>query len=535
MNYQIFNMDVMDGLKQLADKSVNCVISSPPYWQLRDYGFDGQWGLEPTFHEYLNNLWNMMDEINRVLTDDGTVWINLGDTYGRGSRTKDGDNHDFRKDENLVAEPKSKPNYFGIDKSLLMIPQRFAIGCIERGWIVRNEIIWAKTNGMPESVTDRFTKKHEQIYFMVKNKKYFFDLDAVRVPLKDLNGLTRKSSKWGNKLISIGKSSGKGLNGNPNGANPDDTWLYSKYDNLEHEKAMRNGVHKLRGYGVVEKRYNLPDKFEFIKKLKENYNVNDIVEITGLKKTTVEHWFRTDECFAYPSAEDWKSLGANFFVDELTNVVIESDEIGKTSNGANPGDTWQEKQYAVKEKEFRNPVVTFRDLPDKIELAKYLNNARKLKGITINELEEIIGGSKAHHWFETGDSFAYPTVEDWHKLKPILNLDGKYDELMLTEYQKSGFKQDNPNGANPGDTWTINTKPSSEKHYAMYNDELIKRPILAGCPKGGVVLDMFMGSGTTGVTALHYGRKFIGIEANSTYFDIAKSYLEIEDGKLTLF
>jgi len=93
----------------------------------------------------------------------------------------------------------------------------------------------------------------------------------------------------------------------------------------------------------------------------------------------------------------------------------------------------------------------------------------------------------------------------------------------------------NPNGANPGDTWLISTRGSSEKHYAMYNDELIKKPILAGCPSDGVVLDPFMGSGTTGVVALHYGRKFIGIEANHNYFDIAQKNIEREYSKEQIF
>ncbi len=176
--------DVLNGIKKLPDKSIDCVITSPPYWQLRDYGYDGQWGLEPTFEQYLDNLWLLMDEIYRVLKDDGTVWINLGDTYS-GSGNGQGDKNAHLR---LGGKCYSQQNFSGIkagrtnvkNKCLLLIPHRFAIGCIDRGWIMRNDIIWAKRNGMPESVTDRFSKKHEYFFFMVKQEKYFFDLDAIR-------------------------------------------------------------------------------------------------------------------------------------------------------------------------------------------------------------------------------------------------------------------------------------------------------------------------------------------------------------------
>ena len=173
---KIYNEPCLETLKKMADKSIDCVITSPPYWQLRDYGYDCQWGLEPTFQEYLEHLWQMMDEIYRVLKDEGTCWINLGDTYARGSRAKYAhSNQSLRSKHEHLIEPNTKPNYEGLDKCLLLIPHRFAIGCIDRGWIVRNDIIWAKRNGMPESVTDRFTKKHEYVFFMVKNEKYYFD------------------------------------------------------------------------------------------------------------------------------------------------------------------------------------------------------------------------------------------------------------------------------------------------------------------------------------------------------------------------
>lgn len=178
----IHNCDIMEGFRRLDDKSIDCVITSPPYWQLRDYGFDGQWGLEPTFQEYLEHLWMMMEEVHRVLKDTGTVFINLGDTYSTksGGLERPEDAKGSRSVEYLRGMTINQPDDLPI-KNLLMIPHRFAIGCYDRGWTIRNDIIWASRNKMPEPVRDRWSKKHEYIFFMTKKPtKYYFDLDAIR-------------------------------------------------------------------------------------------------------------------------------------------------------------------------------------------------------------------------------------------------------------------------------------------------------------------------------------------------------------------
>ena len=178
----IHNCDIMEGFRRLDDKSIDCVITSPPYWQLRDYGFDGQWGLEPTFQEYLEHLWMMMEEVHRVLKDTGTVFINLGDTYSTksGGLERPEDAKGSRSVEYLQGMTINQPDDLPI-KNLLMIPHRFAIGCYDRGWTIRNDIIWASKNKMPEPVRDRWSKKHEYIFFMTKKPtKYYFDLDAIR-------------------------------------------------------------------------------------------------------------------------------------------------------------------------------------------------------------------------------------------------------------------------------------------------------------------------------------------------------------------
>jgi DNA modification methylase len=282
---KIYNEPCLETLKKMPNDFLDCVISSPPYWQLRDYGYNGQWGLEPTFQEFLEHLWEMMDEIYRVLKPTGTCWINLGDTYNNSGWA--GDRKDKYNDQPIVASgtKAGRGGQKGFpDKCLILIPHRFAIGCIDRGWLVRNDIIWAKRNGMPEPVNDRFTKKHEYIFLMTKSKKYYFDLSSIK-----------------DKLV----------------------------------------------------------------------NDND------------------------------------------------------NSEGKNPG-----------------------------------------------------------------------SVSDF---------------------------------------WDVKTKPSSSKHYASYNVELITKPILAGCPENGLIYDPFMGTGTTAIHAINNNRKFIGSEMSQDYIKICNERVNIELSKLKLF
>jgi DNA modification methylase len=311
---QIHNEPCLETLKKMPNDYLDCVISSPPYWQLRDYGYDGQWGLEPTFQQYLEHLWEMMDEIYRVLKPNGTCWINLGDTYNNSGWA--GDRKDKYADQPIVASgtKAGRGGQKGFpDKCLILIPHRFAIGCIDRGWIMRNDIIWAKRNGMPEPVNDRFTKKHEYIFLMTKSKKYYFDLDAIR-----------DKHIWENDKRNDGK----------------------------------------------------------------------------------RHEYK----------EDAKSHN--------------DDKVGA-------------------------------------------------KGVSFNPLGKNTG-----------------TVSDF---------------------------------------WDIKTKPSSVKHYASYNVELITKPILAGCPEGGLIYDPFMGSGTTAIHSIMNNRNFIGSEMSADYLEIANKRISEVLAKPKLF
>lgn len=185
---EILQGDVLDRLKTLPDKSVNCVVTSPPYWGLRDYGVEGQLGLEKTPEEFITKLVLIFREVRRVLRDDGTCWVNLGDSYagsGKG-RNADGTHQEGGKqgtsrgtvEGNLykakVSETGFKP------KDLVGIPWRFALAAQADGWYLRQDIIWHKPNPMPESVTDRCTKAHEYIFLLTKAARYWYDAEAIK-------------------------------------------------------------------------------------------------------------------------------------------------------------------------------------------------------------------------------------------------------------------------------------------------------------------------------------------------------------------
>ena len=169
---RIIQGDSLEVLKTLPDESVDCVVTSPPYWALRDYGCEGQLGLETTFQEYIDKLCNIFDEAKRVLKKEGTCWVNIGDTYMNNSSYSVAGRQGFNNDKSGMIYKKDKDV---LEKSLCQIPSRFAIEMTNRGWILRNEIIWHKPNCMPSSVEDRFTVDFEKVFFFVKSKKYYFE------------------------------------------------------------------------------------------------------------------------------------------------------------------------------------------------------------------------------------------------------------------------------------------------------------------------------------------------------------------------
>jgi|TARA_R100000081_G_C4803265_1_gene165655 site-specific DNA-methyltransferase (adenine-specific) len=424
--------DVFDKLEELDDNSIDCVVTSPPYWGLRDYGVQGQLGLEPTYQEHIQNIVKLFRIIKPKLKDSATVWLNYGDSYAatvNGTKVKDqiknkvqfagkylikGDDRTFRDKPFSTIQGSLKP------KDLVMIPNRIAIALQEDGWWIRSEIIWHKPNPMPESTKDRPTSAHEKIWLITKSKKYYYDADAIREPLTS-SSLTRLNQpNLKNQKGSTRGNGGMKSNGNMKA-------VFGKYQTDENEKKHRQGMSKIRGTKLVETRPKLPSQKEFVNYLRNKTTIKDLVENTDIKKTTIEHWFRKDEIgFAFPSVEDW------------------------------------------------------------------------------NKIKDLI-----NDWTNTFNNIDYGLT---------------YTESHLDEIKN------NPIGKNKRNVWTVTTKPCKEAHFATFPKDLIEPCIKAGCPEGGVVLDPFGGSGTTGIVAKSLNRTAILIELNPEYIEIAKKRIDKELG-----
>ena len=322
----IINGNSLEVLKSLPDNSIDCCVTSPPYYALRDYGCDGQIGLEETPEKYIESLCDVFSEVRRVLTPEGTLWLNIGDSYNGNKvgntevvkNKKVSESNDFHKKLWGGAKPKD----------LIGIPWMLAFALRSQGWYLRQDIIWHKPNPMPESVTDRCTKSHEYIFLLSKSQKYYFDYEAIQEPCADQS---RTNYACGNRT---------------------------------------NGINKDR-------------------------NDNDFGE----------------------RSKNWKPRTKNCQYD-----------------GQKPNSFHLSRENGEPDKEY------------------YVRNKR--------------------------------------------------------------------------DVWSVNVKPCSEAHFATYPFELIKPCILAGCPENGIVLDPFMGSGTTAIVARSLNRNYLGVELNPEYIKIAHKRLD---------
>lgn len=179
----IFLSDCITGLQSLPDKSINCCVTSPPYYGLRDYGMDGQIGLEETPEAYIAKMVEVFREVKRVLRDDGTLWLNIGDSYSGSG----GAGNQFGQLEKKGFKKYKQGNTGLKPKDLIGIPWMLAFTLRADGWYLRQDIIWHKPNPMPESVTDRCTKSHEYIFLLSKSAKYYYDYETIREEIKETN------------------------------------------------------------------------------------------------------------------------------------------------------------------------------------------------------------------------------------------------------------------------------------------------------------------------------------------------------------
>jgi len=188
----LFEGDALQVLHRLPSQSVQCVVTSPPYWGLRDYGIEGQIGLEETLSQFINRLVAVFAEVKRVLKDDGVMWLNIGDGYtsgNRGYRAPDKKNPARAMSVRPDTPEGLKP------KDLLGIPWRLAFALQEDGWYLRSDIVWHKPNAMPESVKDRPSRCHEYLFMLTKSGRYFYDYQAAKEPAAN-GGLRNRRSVW---------------------------------------------------------------------------------------------------------------------------------------------------------------------------------------------------------------------------------------------------------------------------------------------------------------------------------------------------
>jgi DNA modification methylase len=405
---KIHQGDALEILQRMPDDFVDTIITSPPYWGLRDYGVDGQIGLEPTLEEYLEKLLKITAELKRVLKPSGIMFWNHGDCYGGSAYGK----NDYRENKSLQKDiyEKPSPQLKLTPKCLALQNWRLILRMIdEQGWILRNTMIWHKPNHMPSSVKDRFTNAYEPVFMLVKNKKYYFDLDAVRIPSREPN-YVRPRMGQGNQTI--------------------------------YNQARRNIAFNYRVRDAEKKSKQCP-QFKLSETeqiaLKYGYDPEGICPVCG------RSWKR----HASPNSGDRKAGLRREFIPCVTKEEIER---------------YRQTHYP-------------------------------------QDQAESFGSSRAGYWRE--------------KEKPSQS------------YQEEVFHY---LGKNPGDLWTISTQPAPPevrgKFFAMFPEKLVEPMILVGCPKDGIVLDPFMGSGTTAVVAKRLGRNYIGIELNFECCKIAEARLK---------
>ncbi len=409
----LYHGKALDVLKSLPDKSVDCVVTSPPYFGLRSYlpadhpDKAAEIGAEPSPAEYVAALVAVMTEAKRVLAGDGTLWLNLGDSYSTRKVQRDSSHqpgmHADRTDHETIGKSWVQNRASGAvrmpsdtdrsEKNLLMIPARVAIALQDDGWILRNDIIWAKPNGMPESVTDRLATKHEHLFLFAKKPRYWFDLDPIREAVKYSAG------------------------------SPQLDW------------ARESKEADVPGQSMRQHRTSRPGK----------------AGGTNLRPTGRQH--------LTPERAQKRRAQELFDAAGLTEAHLAAMRaVGMSDAG---------KALATQGGAGKNAAETQR-LADEAKAA----------------------------------------------------LGGYYREFLYD------------GGRNPGDWWVIPTQPFAEAHFAVFPIEIPRRCIAAGCKPGGVVLDPFSGSGTTGLAAAELGRRYVGIDLNRDYLDMSLR-TRLRQGSLT--
>ena len=440
-NIKLWQGDSLEVLKSMPNESVDMCITSPPYYGLRIYlhkdhpNYKHQVGLENTYQDYLAKMLLITAEIKRVLKKTGSFWLNCGDSYNSAGtnmpRYFDGRDKNFDKGKEFTTEKDIA------EKCLLMMPERLALAmCDQQGWILRNKIRWVKqiyihkqkrTIGsvMPTSVKDRFNESGEELYFFVKSKKYYADLDSVRLNIQTFED-------------------------RPDGITRSREYQYdSKFLKDYSPKAKQSG-----------------QRF--------NYRVRDAKK----KSDQCPQFKATKEEIAEYKQKTGKIKGGGANLN-LPWDPVKGGQLYAPADHRNKNDT-TEKNYGLKK--YQGKFAGKED-------AEMFNSPRARTQRKLDK-REFDG-----RWGNDGKGMAMPE------------------------------KYNSPNGKNLPSCWLIGTEPHNFSreyhcevdHFATFPQDLVEIPIKFACPPGGIVMDPFSGSFTTGVVALKLKRKFIGIELNEQY------------------
>ena len=248
---QIINAECLAHLKTMPDECLDCVVTSPPYYGLRDYGCDGQVGLEDTPEAYVQRLVDIFHEVKRCLKPEGTLWLNLGDSYATGTtagrqQSKNpgvgANNPNAQNSVPRVGTPQGCKT-----KDLIGIPWMVAFALRADGWYLRQDIIWAKPNPMPESVKDRCTKSHEYIFLLTKSPKYYFDYEAIQEEATGYDGRKDTTTKGSQKYDNVNVAAARGHE-------------RLKFKNLADKGQQPNSMHLRRAEGMADEQYPVRNK-----------------------------------------------------------------------------------------------------------------------------------------------------------------------------------------------------------------------------------------------------------------------------------
>ena len=484
MTIKVLVGDVRERLAEIPPASVHCVVTSPPYYGLRNYGVAGQIGLESTLAEYITTMVDVFREVRRVMRDDATLWLNIGDSYAanRAYQVTDNKHVNVGNTRGSTVPKGMKP------KDLMMVPARLAMALQDDGWWLRSDIIWHKPNPMPESVQDRPTSAHEHIFLLTKRARYFWDQDAVREP---------HSREWFNETVGPGYMTAKDGrndggkrqgNGTPEGANVRNVWTIATKPFTDRGQVSRQvpvsvdeadddtmrtpsedcPVHEWMGHSH-------PIRVGDERASGVSIRTSDIGDRLAPKQSgDCAPTDRTDD--AKTLHESWGSL-----------PLLHSETATHHSNGTNKTDLSPET------------TPTYTPCVQTTVRTGGMSGSLGTSG-SVGRTHESNSGSD--------DLPAHQMPETTSRIVDRLSVTRSFSACTCSYH----------------DTIT-----ESISHFATFPPEIPRRCIKAGCPVGGTVLDPFMGSGTTLLVADQLGRDGIGIELNPDYVEIARK--RIEGGK----